>query len=146
MKLLRTDVLPVFPGEAFARWVNARARDLDRRAVLSRDAFRLLSGGTVLAVGDVEARFRRLDRSDVNHLRRTAYLQPAQDGKDPVWRVQPEVRTAVILRETLGRVYDEFARMDERVMTCMGSDAPSVDRSTQLKCVADVLGRQFGHP
>jgi len=146
MELLRTDVLPVVPGEAFARWVNARAREIDRRLALSSDAFRLLSGGTLFAVGDVEAQFRRLDQSAANHLKRTAYLQPAEDGGDPIWRLQPEVRTAAILREALLRVYYEFARTDERVMTCMGADAQSVDRATQLKCIAEVLGREFGQP
>lgn len=138
------EVYRVFPGEEFARFLTEEATSLDRRAGLPRDAWLLLADGEILAVGTVQARVSRTDRSGSARVERVAFLRPGPED-DSHWTLEPETRTPLRLRDAVRLVYGEMIRSDDRVLTCMGSADPAdVPRKTQLDCVNEVLNEEFG--
>ncbi len=146
LQIARAWILPVHSGEAYARWLGTRARQLGLQAFLPVDVTRLLSSGQVLAVGDVEARFGRTDEAGRSTLDRVVYLKPAttKNGK-PRWVLQPRARSPIVLRDALHKVYDDMIANNERVMTCMGeADVSAAPHPVQRKCIAKALTHRFG--
>lgn len=138
------EVYPTFPGEAFASWLQERARALGMRTFLPPEVAADLRSGAISAVGNMEIRYGPADRSGRNTQRRTAYLAPTSTGRLE-WRIRPESRSVQVLTEALDLVAEDMLHRDERVLTCMGSASPTnVPRHVQLACLGEVLEQQFG--
>lgn len=145
LEVTRTEVYPTFPGDSFARWLGNQARSLGMSTFLPADITGALQRGQIEAVGDLQVRYGAADRSGRNTLERVAYFGPDDQSAESAWRIQPESRSSAVLLRALKTVWDDMARADDRVLTCMGSaDPSSVARSIQLECVAKVLDEEFG--
>jgi len=141
----RAEVYPVFSGEAFGSWLATTARELGMRTFIPSDATAMMANGSVVAVGDVEVQFGRADRTGRTSVERVVLMRAGTGGGDPAWSMEPESRAARVLRDALRLVLQDMINRDERVQKCMGSvEARSVERATQLSCVADVLASDFG--
>ncbi len=139
------DIHPVFPGPAFAPWLERRARELGMHDVIPEEVATEVRSGQILAVAEMEVRYGPADRTGRRTEERIAYLAPRTSGNDAEWRIQPVTRSAAALSEALETVTEDLIHRDDRVRRCMGSASPAgVPRSTQLDCVRKVLERQFG--
>lgn len=145
LHITRVEVLPVQDGDDFIRWINNRARELGYRTFVPPEAVEAVRSGRVRAVGDVALEYGRAGESGRNTMERVAYLEAGAEGDDPAWRLQPEIRSPLVLRDALKTVYDDMTYTDDRVLDCMGAASPaSVPRSTQLACVGEVLEQEYG--
>ena len=145
LEIPRVEVYPVFRGDAFAAWLEDRARALGLSTYLPPDVAQGLRSGDIRAVGDIEARYGPASRSLRTTVERVAYLVPRPYSDETEWHVQPDPGSAAVLIEALKLVADEMIHGDPDVRSCMGGGPPSgVERSVQLDCLAEVLGRRFG--
>ena len=137
-------VYRVFPSQEFFQFVDKTARDQDRRAGLNAQARTLILDGELVAVGEVNARYRRADRSgDAEVVHRAGY-RITEPGGDPTWVPEPDSRSLGVLFRALGLTYQTMATSDERVMKCAGSATYGQDQATYLACAGDVLADDFG--
>lgn len=144
-EVTRVDIYPVFPGNAFAIWLDRRAGELGMHTFLPPEVQRPLRDGRIEAVGELEIRYGLSDRAGRNTETRVAYRRPGAEGGEPSWEIQPESRSSAALLHMLQTVTDDMLRHDERVQTCTGSLSPEgVPRSHQLRCIAQVLEQEFG--
>jgi hypothetical protein len=143
-EVVRAEVYAVMPGEAFARWLGERARELGMRTFLPPEVAQALRDGDIRAVGDLEVRYGTADRTGRNTEVRVAYLAPGEAGARPRWRIQPVSRSSNVLLEALQTVVEDMVYRDDRVLSCMGSGTPrGIARAIQLACVGEVWQQEF---
>ncbi|HSG49321.1 MAG TPA: hypothetical protein VLA43_15980, partial [Longimicrobiales bacterium] len=65
-EVTRAEVYPTMPGDAFARWLGDRARELGMQTFLPPEVSDALRRGDILAVGDLEVRYGPAARSGRN--------------------------------------------------------------------------------
>ncbi len=144
LELTRIDVLPLFPGEDFARFVQERATARDRRGGLTQEGWGLIADGSLLAVGRVEGEARAVARAGRVPVSRIAYLEPVPGEEGGRWSLQPDTRTVLYLWRAVDATYRSFAS-DERVMECAGvGDPGNLSRPALLRCAEEVLAERFG--
>jgi hypothetical protein len=146
LDITRAQILPVRAGDAYAKWLGTRARELGLRTFLPLEVTTLLSSGRVLAVGDVEARFGKTGRVGRSTVDRVAYLEPGSTKDEQAhWVLQPNDRPPIMLRDALHKVYDDMIANDDRVLTCLGvADRSAAPHPLQRKCIAKALEHRFG--
>lgn len=143
-EVTRAEVYVTMPGDAFARWLGDRARELGMRTFLPAEVADALRRGDILAVGDVEVRYGTADRSGRNTEERVAYLAPGSQGGPPTWSIQPVSRSGNVLLLALKTVVEDLVYRDDRVISCMGSGTPrSIPRAVQLECVGKAWSQEF---
>ena len=143
-EVTRTEVYPVMAGDAFARWLADRARELGMSTFLPAEISEALRQGQIHAVGDVEVRYGLADRTGRNTEERVAFMTPGSAGEGPAWAIQPVSRSANVLLLALKTVVEDMVYRDDRVLSCMGSGTPrGVARSVQLECVGEVWAQEF---
>lgn len=145
LAIVRVEIYPLFPGDAFAAWLEQRAQALGMPGHIPPEVAQGIRVGDVRGVGDLEVRYGPASRTTRRTLERIAYLVPKLYSDDTEWRIQPDSGTAGVLIEALKLVADDVIHGDPEVRACMGVGPPAeADRSTQLACLAEVLGRHFG--
>jgi hypothetical protein len=144
LEISRVEVYPMFGGDAFVAWLGERARGLGFPTALPEDVAAEVRRGDIRAVADLEVRYGRADGSGRRTVERVGYLVSLQ-GNATEWRIQPESGPADTLIGAVKFVADDLVHRDRDVLDCMGRrSAAGVGRATQLRCLADVLGRRFG--
>lgn len=147
LEVARVETYPTFPGDAFASFLAARARELGMRTFLPPEVMEAVRSGAILGVGDLEVRYGRAERSGRNTETRVAYLGPHAAGEPPSWRIQSVSRPANVLLQALRTVTDDMLLRDDRVLSCMGSPGPTgVSRTVQLACVRKAWTAEFDAP
>jgi hypothetical protein len=145
LEIVRVEIVPLFPGDAFAPWLEERAQALGLPTYLPPEVALGIRAGDIRAVGDLEVRYGPAGRSTRRTVERIAYLTPKPYSDATEWHVQPDSGGAALLIEALKLVSDDLLHGDPEVRSCMGGGPPAdAERSTQLACLAEVLGGRFG--
>ena len=144
LEVTRAEVLPVFAAEEFTRWMTNRARELGVRTFVPQDVLSLVTSGAIAAVGDLEVTFGEASGAARSTYERVAYLR-ADGGSVSGWSIQPESRSAMVLRDVLNAVYTDMIFTDDRVMDCLGAvGSGTSQRPRALACIGDVLALEYG--
>ncbi len=145
LEISRVEVYPLFHGDAFAAWLAERAQALGLSTPLPPEVTQGIRAGDIRAVGDLEVRYGPASRSTRGTVERVAYLTPKPYSDETEWHVQPDSGAAKVLMEALDLVADDLIHGDPEVRGCIGGGrAAEVERSVELACLAEVLGRRFG--
>ena len=145
LEVSRVEAFPVFPGEAFGRFLSERVRELDLGTFVPPEMLAGMASGAILEVADVEVRYGLSERGERNTETRVAFLSPGPAGADPVWHIQERSRGSDVLLRALRKVTDDMIQRDDRVLSCMGTGTASgVPRATQLDCIRKAWEQEFG--
>ena len=142
LEVAKAEVFAVFPGDDFSTWITTRARELGFRSFMPQDVRSLVTSGRISAVGALEVKFGPADGGGRSTVERVAYF--TVDGGKKAWAIQPETRTALVLRDALNLVYSDMILTDDRVMDCLGAvGSGTAKRSRALGCIGKALALEY---
>jgi hypothetical protein len=133
----------IYPTEEFARHLNEKAVEVDRRSGLVREAWLLVSGGNYQAIGRMSIEVSRANSSGVERITVHALLPVVAEGEDASWEVRADARSLLNLFGVIGRFYETMLRSDDRVMDCAAGTDPASDRPLFMSCAEEILSLEF---
>jgi len=141
LRFTGVDAYRIFPDEDFARLVDRRARERDRRSGLVVEAWRLIQSGENDAIGRMGIEVRRPEASGTQRM--TLYAL-RRSGEEPTWEFLAERRSLTNAFEGIDNLYETMMRSDDRVMDCARGTDPMSDRPRFLVCTEEILAEEYG--
>jgi len=142
-EVAKAEVFPVFAGDDFTNWISSRARELGFRSFIPENVRAMVTSGRIEAVGDLDVKFGQADGGGRSTYERVAY-RTVDEGGSSAWSIQPETRTAMVLRDALNIVYTDMMYTDDRVMDCLGAVGSGTSQRTRaLACIGAALALEY---
>jgi hypothetical protein len=133
----------IFPTDDFARFMNEKAVEVDRRSGLVREAWALVGGGSYQAIGKMSIEVTRANARGLERVTVYALLPAVAEGVDAHWEVRRETRSILNLFAVTEGLYETMIRSDDRVMDCAADTDPTSNRQLFLSCAEDFLADDF---
>jgi hypothetical protein len=133
----------IFPTDDFARFLNEKAVEVNRRGGLVREAWALVSGGAYQAIGRMTIEVTRANANGLERLTVHALLPVAAEGTTADWEVRIESRSLLNFFAAMEGLYETMLRADDRVMDCAADTDPSSNRTLFMSCAEEILALEF---